>query len=720
MGRKRKSNPKQKSNSPGTSKEIRAVITGFLAQNPNKPFKLNTLLDQMGVRDASSRKVVTQVVFKMEDENILMKSRGGAYLLAEEVATLTGTIDFVNANFAYVVPDDAEEEDVWVGQKDLLGALDDDKVRIRLKRRSHGKKREGEVVEILHRERDEFVGRLEMSTRFGFVIPDFKKMHYDIFVPFKGLHGAEHNDKVIVKLSRFPSKDTKPEGEVVRVLGKAGEHHAEIHSIMAEFGLPFEFPENIEKAADEIPENVTDKEIKKRKDFRQKTTFTIDPFDAKDFDDALSLDHLPNGNVEVGVHIADVTHYVPEGSALDKEAIHRATSVYLVDRTIPMLPERLSNGLCSLRPKEEKLCFSAVFELDAEANVKKQWIGRTIIYSDHRYAYEEAQEELEQQSGHFYQEITELNELSKKLRKRRFQQGAVNFETTEVKFQLAEDGTPLGVVAKERKDVHMLIEEFMLLANKRVAEFVYGKGNEGKSPTFVYRTHDNPDPEKLDVFSKFAARFGYQMHLEKKGISNAINGLLGQIEGNPEQNLLQQLAIRTMAKAKYTTEPKGHFGLSFPHYTHFTSPIRRYPDMMVHRLLQHYLDSGKSADKEAFEELCLHSSEREKRAADAERASIKYKQVEFVQLSEEKVFEGLVSGVTEWGVFVEMTATKCEGMVRLSSLEDDFYEFDEQNYRIIGRNNKRMISLGDKLTVRVVGTDIDRRTIDLIFVDHDN
>jgi len=558
-----------------------------------------------------------------------------------------------------------------------------------------------------------------MSTRFAFIIPDFKKVHHDIYVHHDKLNGAKHNDKVIVKITSWPERDKKPEGEVTRILGKAGEHNAEIHSIIAEFGLPLEFPENVEQDAETISDKITAKEIKKRKDFRDVTTFTIDPEDAKDFDDALSLRQLENGNWEIGIHIADVTHYVDPKSDLEEEAVERATSVYLVDRTIPMLPERLSNGLCSLRPEEEKLTFSAVFELDNQANIKSQWFGRTIIYSDRRFTYEEAQERLETGEGDFHKEINQLNSLARVLRKKRFQNGAVNFETVEVKFKLDEKGTPLGVVPKERKEAHMLIEEFMLLANKKVAEFIYNKNKEANPLTFVYRTHDNPDPEKLNTFSNFAKRFGHQMDFDKGGVSKTLNVLMDEINGKPEQNVLEQLAIRSMAKAKYTTNEKGHFGLAFPHYTHFTSPIRRYPDMMVHRLLQRYLDGAKSADKEEYEELCLHSSEREKRAADAERASIKYKQVEYMSILEDKDFAGIVSGVTEWGIYVEISETKCEGMVRISDMDDDYYEFDEQNYRVIGRRNKRMISLGDKVTVRVKATDIDRRTIDLIFVEDD-
>lgn len=718
MGRKRKGQPAAKATKRGI-KQIQPIIMEFFGQHPGRSYQMKQILQGLNIRDKKSKQIVTDVIYRLEDAGVLKRLRNGSFISEQrELETITGIVDYVNARFAYVVPEDTESEgDIWVSKEDLLGAMDDDKVKVVLKNKRHGKSPEGKVVEILARHRDEFVGRIEMSARYAFVIPDFRKMHHDIYVHLNELKGAKHNDKVIVKVTQWPERDKKPEGEIVRVLGKAGEHNAEIHSIIAEFGLPLEFPERIERDAEEIPAEITAKEVKNRKDFREVTTFTIDPADAKDFDDALSIRGLPNGNTEVGIHIADVTHYVQLKTALEEEAVERATSVYLVDRTIPMLPERLSNGLCSLRPNEEKLTFSAVFELDAQANIKSEWFGRTVIYSDRRFTYEEAQERLDTQEGDFQEEITKLNRLAYKLKDKRFKSGAVNFETVEVKFKLAEDGKPLGIIPKERKDAHKLIEEFMLLANKRVATFIFEKGTKANPVTFVYRTHDDPDPEKLDTFSNFARRFGHQLDYERKGISKSLNGLINEIEGKPEQNVLQQLAIRTMAKAKYTTNEKGHFGLAFPHYTHFTSPIRRYPDMMVHRLLQHYLDGGKSVDKEEFEQLCLHSSGREKRAADAERASIKYKQVEFMSLVEEKVFDGIISGVTEWGIYVEITETKCEGMVRMADLNDDFYEFDEQNYRVVGRRNKRMFTLGDDVKVSVKATDIDRRTIDLIFED---
>jgi len=694
-------------------------VLNFLDNHYGEEFSIKQIIKKLNIRDKISKGGVEPVLNKLVDAGSVSRNPRNHFSSTKSPDFIEGTVDYVNPRFAFIVPDNKseEEEDILVKANDMKNALDDDRVRVMVyPNKRHGQKREGRVLEIVKKAREEFVGRVEISPRFAFVVPDFKKMHHDIFIRKSDLIGAEHNQKVVVKITEWREEDKNPTGKVTRILGKAGEHEVEIHSIMAEFGLPFEYPQEVEEEAEAIPEEISKAEIKTRKDFRDITTFTIDPADAKDFDDAISYQRLPNGNIELGVHIADVTHYVKPKTGLEKEAYDRATSVYLVDRTIPMLPERLSNGLCSLRPNEDKLTFSCVFELDESGGVHKQWIGRTIIHSDRRFAYEEAQENIDKQEGDFYSELTLLNNLAKKIRKRRFQNGAINFETVEVKFNLDEKGTPLGLMVKERKDIHKMIEEFMLLANKAVAEFIYNK-NKGKD-TFVYRTHDHPDLERLETFASFAKKFGHQITIsEDTQISSTLNKLMAEIEGKPEQNLLEQLAIRSMAKAKYTTEPKGHFGLAFNHYTHFTSPIRRYPDMMVHRLLQLYLDSGKSPDKEQWEDKCVHSSEREKRASDAERASIKYKQVEFMSLAEDKVYDGIISGVTEWGIFVEITETKCEGMVRLQELRDDYYEFDEKNMRLIGSRNKKMITLGDKVKVRVLNTDIDRRTIDLEFAD---
>lgn len=723
MGRK-SNNQGQKGKKSGKvidAAQLAKKVLNFLDNNYGKEFNAKQIIKKLEIRDSIAKGGVEPMLHKLAAAGNISKSPRNYFASVKEPEFIEGEVDFVNPRFAFIKPDAKHglEEDILIKEADLKHALDGDRVRIMVYpvKGSTGRL-EGKVLEIVSRSRDEFVGRVEISPRFAFVVPDFKKMHYDIFVHRGDLGGAEHNQKVVVKLSDWREDDKNPTGKVTRVLGKAGEHEVEIHSIMAEFGLPFEYPKEVEDEANLIPEEISPEEIKNRRDMRDIPTFTIDPADAKDFDDAISYRVLDNGNLEIGVHIADVTHYVKPKTKLEKEAYERATSVYLVDRTIPMLPERLSNGLCSLRPNEDKLTFSCVFEMDENADVLHTWIGRTVTHSNRRFAYEEGQENIDKQEGDFYQELTILNDLAKKLRKRRFDKGAVNFETVEVKFKLDEKGKPLGLFVKERKDIHKLIEEFMLLANRTVAEYVFNK-NKGKD-TFVYRIHDHPDVERLETFANFAKKFGHELKIgEGTRISMALNKLMEEILGKPEQNVLEQLAIRSMAKAKYTTEAKGHFGLAFQHYTHFTSPIRRYPDMMVHRLLQHYLDGGKSPEAETWEDKCLHSSEREKRAADSERASIKYKQVEFMSLAEEKDYDGIVTGVTEWGVFVEITETKCEGMIRVQDMKDDYYQFDEKNMRLIGTRNKKMITLGEKVMVRVVATDIDRRTIDLEFADNE-
>lgn len=715
MAKKKSKNKKTRSGRRPNPNLIHTKIRELFDSTPGKPYSIKQIIKKTGLRDKPTKEEALRFVFQLEDEGFLVQLRNGTFKTKKEATYHRGTVDHVNRRFAFIVSDELDE-DVWVKTEDLKSALDGDEVSFQvIARKKSGRKLEGRVDQVIRRNRTEFVGRVEIQPNYAFVVPDNRKIHTDIFVHTGKLAKAKHNDKVIVKIKEWHTPTMKsPIGEVMEILGKAGENEAEIHSIMAEFGLPFRFTPKVEKAAEKIPETIPDKEIASRKDMRGVTTFTIDPVDAKDFDDAISLEKLDNGNFRIGVHIADVSHYVQSESILDVEAIDRATSVYLVDRTIPMLPEKLSNGVCSLRPKEDKLTFSAVFEMTSGAIVKKKWFGRTVTHSDRRFTYEEAQERIESKEGDFADEILLLNNLAKQLKKKRFSKGAINFETVEVKFQLDEKGKPLGVVPKERKDAHKLVEEFMLLANQSVAEYIYNK-HEGKD-TFVYRTHDAPDPEKLSSFSVFAQKFGHQLNFGKTNISNALNGLMEEIQGKPEQNVLESIAIRSMAKAKYTTSPDGHFGLAFPHYTHFTSPIRRYPDVMVHRLLDHYLSKGKSPEPEEFEDLCKHASDMEKRAADAERASIKYKQVEYMESLEKKDFNGIVSGVTEWGVYVEIVETKCEGMVRISDLEDDFYEYDEKNFCLVGKQNKRMITLGDEVKVQVVKTDIDRRTIDLQFV----
>lgn len=722
MGRKSDRNNKNKKGKTTDAASLASKILHFLDSNYGEEFNAKQIIKKLEIRDALAKGGVEPVLSKLVAAGSVSRNPRNYYSSTKDPEFIEGVVDFVNPRFAFIIPNDPEKTDgdILIKEGDLKHALDGDTVRV-MTFPVKGKtgRVEGRVLEVVSRSRDEFVGRVEISPRYAFVVPDFKKMHKDIFVHRGSLNGAQHGEKVVVKMTEWREDDKNPTGKVIRVLGKAGEHEVEIHSIMAEFGLPFEYPEAPQHEAEAISDKIPESEIKKRKDFRDVPTFTIDPADAKDFDDAISYRKLANGKIELGVHIADVTHFVKPKTALEKEAYDRATSVYLVDRTIPMLPERLSNELCSLRPNEDKLTFSCVFEMDLQGNVSDYWIGRTVIHSNRRFAYDEAQDNIDSQSGDYFEELTIMNDIAKKIRKRRFQHGAVNFDSVEVKFQLDEKGTPLGLVVKERKDIHKLIEEFMLLANKYVAEFIFNK-NKGKD-TFVYRTHDFPDMDRLETFSGFAKKFGHEFNLEdEKNISSTLNKLMDEIQGKPEQNVLEQLAIRSMAKAKYTTEPKGHFGLAFPHYSHFTSPIRRYPDMMVHRLLDHYLEGGKSPDEDPWEEKCVHSSEREKRASDAERASIKYKQVEFMSLAEDKDYEGIVAGITEWGVFVEITETKCEGMVRVQDMDDDYYEFDQKNMRLIGSKSKKMITLGDKVMVKVVNTDIDRRTIDLEFADNND
>lgn len=694
-------------------------VKDFFRDHPNEAFGYMSVIKHLRLRDKRSKEAVKNALFSLDANGYLRKLSNNKYLLDVETEEIIGKVDHVNPRFAYVIVE-GREEDIWVGTDDLNFAVDGDTVAVQiLQEASRSHRAEGRITKILERARTQYVGRIEVSEKYSFVIPDNRNIHFDIFVYPEKISKARHNDKVLVDIQRWHDRVNKsPLGKVTEVLGPAGENEAEIHSIMAEFSLPFRFPQTVEKAAEKISREFTKEEISKRRDFRNVTTFTVDPEDAKDFDDALSIKDLGKGKREIGIHIADVSHYVTPGSILDKEAVERATSVYLVDRTIPMLPEVLSNGLCSLRPNEEKYTFSAVFEVDANGDVSRRWFGRTIIKSDRRFTYEEAQERIDKEEGDFAKELGLLNSLAHKLRDQRFKDGAVNFETTEVRFKLDEKGRPLEVIPKVRKDAHKMIEEFMLLANREVATFIYqmktAKG-EGDHKTFVYRTHDDPDPEKLETFAGFAGRFGHQITLSGR-ISHGLNKLMDKIEGKPEQNILEQLAIRSMAKAKYTTDPVGHFGLAFDHYTHFTSPIRRYPDVMVHRLLQLYLDKAKSRDAEEYEQLCTHSSEREKRAADAERASVKYKQVEFMSSMLGEDFDGIVSGVTEWGIFVEITATKCEGMVRIADLDDDYYDYDPKRLEVIGRNNKKVIALGDPVKVKVMKTDIDRRTIDLLML----
>ncbi|PKK36612.1 ribonuclease R [Siphonobacter sp. SORGH_AS_0500] len=713
----------------------------FFDINYKEAFTISELCDQMDVRGKSLREIYRLMIEELNEEGKLLFAQG-KYQVDTGLRYRTGRVEHTNKNFAFVVLDDAkpDEPDVYVPTDNLNSAMDGDQVRISIWKGSKrsGYRPEGEVQEVLHRTRQEVVGTFEqMSPKYGFVYPDNRRIYTNFFIRSEDFNGVEDGQKVIAEITKFPVEGQRAEGRVKTVLGNAGDNNTEMHAILAEFGLPNEFPEHITAAAEAIPEKITPKEVKKRRDFRPITTFTIDPADAKDFDDALSIEYLENGNIRVGVHIADVTHYIQPGTELEKEAYARATSVYLVDRTVPMLPEKLSNNLCSLRPNEDKLTFSAVFELDDKARIINEWFGRTIIHSDKRFSYEEAQELLEAEltesetpatpeatdkpkgrkrkveaTVNFQKDLHVLNDLAKTLRAERFRKGAVNFETVEVKFRLDENGKPLDVYQKVRKDAHKLIEEFMLLANKRVAEFVFNLKKDEPRNTMVYRIHEAPDKDRLKTFADFALRFGYQVNVEGN-IASSLNRMMTAVEGKPEQNLIENLAVRTMAKARYSTEEIGHFGLAFAHYSHFTSPIRRYPDMMAHRLLQHYLDGGNSENRNEYEGRCKHSSEREKMAAEAERASIKYKQVEFMQSHQGEVFDGMVSGVTEFGLFVEIKETASEGMIRLSDLKDDYYDLDAANFRLVGQNSGRIINFGDNVRVKVKEANLSRRIIDL-------
>ncbi|PWD99160.1 ribonuclease R [Marinilabilia rubra] len=717
---------KKKQNKKKTKKgDLRAAVKNLFSNNPQKTYNYKQASAALGVSKKSSRLQVEVLLFQLSEENYLNEVSTGRFkLLMSPGNIIEGIVDMTAKGAAYIVPDQGDE-DIFVAQTNLGHALNGDRVKVLQYARRRRHQAEGEVVEIIERSRDQFVGTLEVSKDFAFLVADSRVMHHDIFIPLEKLKGGKNGQKAVVTLSEWPEKAKNPIGEVVDILGNPGENNTEMHAILAEFNLPYKYPSKVVAAAEKIPDEIPKEEIKKRKDFRDVTTFTIDPADAKDFDDALSVQKLKNGNWQVGVHIADVTHYVRPNTLLEKEAVNRATSVYLVDRVVPMLPERLSNQLCSLRPEEDKLCFSAVFELNDEAAIENSWVGRTIIHSNRRFAYEEAQEVIEKKEGDLSNELLTLNDLAKKLRSIRFSSGSIDFERVEVQFELDEDGKPLSVFFKEARDANKLIEEFMLLANKKVAELIgknelnpKDKRTTKNSKTFVYRIHDEPDPEKYQTFGNFVRKFGFEaMPKGNESISHSLNRLLDEVQGKKQQNIVETLAIRTMSKAVYSTHNIGHYGLGFKYYTHFTSPIRRYPDMMVHRLLQRYLDGGRSVSKEKYEELCDHSSKMELRAADAERTSIKYKQVEFLKDKVGEIFDGVISGVTEWGIYVELDENKCEGMVPIRDLDDDFYQFDEENYCLVGRRKNRKYQLGDAVKIQIAKANLEKRQLDFTLAD---
>lgn len=713
---------KQKSKQPFLFEEVLAILN----KSGGKSLNYKQIAAALQLTDKTERSLLSSLLIDLSKKGLVEEVEIGKYRSKSGPKSLEGVIDITHSGMAFVKSDDFEEE-ICIAPFNTNGAMHGDTVRVKVfsKKRSDGRP-EGEVIDVLQRARTEFAGTIRIEHRVAFMTPDNRKFR-DFLIPKDKIGKARDGQKVVVKLTDWEDFSDLPHGEVIKVLGDAGDNDTEINAIMVEFGLPYEFPKDVEKVAELLPTEITEEEISKRRDFRKITTFTIDPFDAKDFDDAISVAKLKNGNWEIGVHIADVSHYVKPGSILDKEGSARATSVYLVDRVVPMLPEILSNNVCSLRPNEEKLTFSAVFEMNEEAEVVKEWFGRTIINSDRRFTYEEVQEILEGKDGDFKTELLLLDTFAKKLRAARMKNGSITFEREEVKFHLDENGNPTGVYFKVMKDSNQLIEDFMLLANRRVAEYVTLARKAGEKEKqrpdlrrpFVYRVHAAPSPQKVLEFSTFVASFGYKMNAgSEKSVSSSLNKLLKDVQGKPEANMIETLAIRTMAKAIYTTENIGHYGLGFRYYTHFTSPIRRYPDVMAHRLLQYYLDAdagknvGKPADQNELEEECKHCSEREKAAAEAERASIKYKQVQFLQDKIGQEFDGIVSGVTEFGFFVELEGNKCEGMVHVRNLHDDRYVFEAERYCMRGLRTGKIISLGDKVRVTIKSADLIKKQID--------
>ena len=723
-------------------------ILKVFANNPFDSFNHKQVSSKVGAHDKGTRQLVLATMQELAEAKILVEDENarGKYKINPKNINddllpknyLIGTIDMKNGGKAYVIPQEEGREDVQISPNNTHHALHGDTVKVLMfpQRKMH--KPEGQVVEILQRARNRFVGILQKQDRFAFMVSDNKTMVVDIFIPLSDLGGAQDGDKVLVEMTDWPERMNNPVGKVIKRLGRPGDNNVEMQSILAEYDFPLDFPDEVEREADTI-QPPSSKDYEGRKDFRSITTFTIDPADAKDYDDALSFRRLENGNCEVGVHIADVSHYVKPGSRIDQEAYTRGTSIYLVDRTIPMLPEKLCNGVCSLRPHEDKLCFSVVMEMNDKAEVLKTWFGKTIINSDMRYAYEEAQQIIDSndaaavlpdsnQKGNKVtgNAILELHQLATILRNQRYKDGAINFESQEVKFQLDENAKPIGVYIKEAKEANWLIEEFMLLANKRVAEHVgavkKNKGEKKSTPAkaFVYRVHDEPNPEKLNTFVEFVSKLGFTMKVgSRKALATSYNNLFASIAGRGEEYMIDNIAIRTMAKAYYSTHNIGHYGLGFAFYTHFTSPIRRYPDLMVHRLLQRYLEGGPSANADEYEEYCKHCSVMEKRAADAERASVKYKQAEYLSDKIGQTFDANISGVSKWGLYAEIEGNKCEGMIPIGSLRGDYYMLDEDNYQVIGRRYGKCYKLGDSIRIRVKGVDMLKKLIDFDLVEED-
>jgi len=694
-------------------KELAELIIGYFRNKPEATVGAKQLFQGLKLTTHPLKMLCTDIIKEMLEDNFLVEPEKGRFKINDKGQILTGTFQRKSNGKNSFIPDDGGEP-IFIAERNSAHAMNNDKVKVALSAKRKKRTPEGQVIEILEHANENFVGTLKVSKSYAFLLTESSTLANDIFIPKEKLKGGKNGDKAIVKITEWPDDAKNPYGQVIDILGKAGENTTEMHAILAEYGLPYSYPQAVEAAAEKIPAEITPEDYAEREDFRNVVTFTIDPKDAKDFDDALSIRQLQPGLWEVGVHIADVSHYVKEGSNIDKEAVKRATSVYLVDRTVPMLPERLCNFICSLRPDEEKLAYSVIFNMNENAEIKNYRIRHTVIKSNRRYAYEEAQQIIETGQGDYKDEILELNKLAQILRQKRMAAGSIDFDRTEVRFEIDETGKPVSVYFKESKEANKLIEEFMLLANRTVAEHI-GKVPKNRKPkVFPYRIHDLPDPDKLDDLNQFIARFGYKIRTSgsKSDISKSLNRMLNEVRGKKEENLIETVSIRTMQKARYSIYNIGHYGLGFDFYTHFTSPIRRYPDLMVHRLLTRYLAGGRSAQAEKYESLCEHSSAMEQTAASAERASIKYKQVEFMGERIGNVYDGVISGVTEWGLYVEINENKCEGMIPIRDLDNDYYEFDEKNYCLIGRRHHQKYSLGDPIRIKVAKANLAKKQLD--------
>ena len=700
-------------------RQLVEMIVEFFNHHDGEQVGTKDIFKALGITSTSARTLCVTILDDMVFDGYLLETAFRKYMLANRGTVVCGTFKRSNEGYNMVYPEDGSDA-VIITERHSMHALTDDYVRVTIFAKRRGGALEGEVVEIMRRKHDTFVGVLKVEKHYALLLTESKIMPNDIFIPREYLKGGKSGDKAVVKLLDWPLESRNPVGKVIDILGKDGENDAEMNAILVEYGLPYVYPAAVEEAANRLPSEITAEELERREDFRGITTFTIDPEDAKDFDDALSIRTLPDGLLEIGVHIADVSHYVTEGSVIDKEAFKRATSIYLVDRTIPMLPERLCNFLCSLRPNEDKLTYSVIFTMNKSAEVKNYRIVRGVINSDRRFSYEEVQEILTSGNGECCNEIKQLNDLAQIMRTKRFAAGAIDFQQAEVRFRLDEDGKPISVYFSESNESHQLIEEFMLLANRTVAETIGKRTPNNQPKTFVYRIHDTPDPDKLTTLARFVTKLGYKMKSASGRTTSpaALNNLLGAIKGTKEQNVIEQISLRTMQKAKYSTENIGHYGLAFKYYTHFTSPIRRYPDLLVHRLLDRYLaQKARSVSQAKYEELCEHCSAQEQVAANAERASIKYKQVEFMSEHIGEEYDAVISGVTEWGIYAEINENKCEGMIPVRTLQDDYYEFDDANYCLIGKRKHRKYMIGDPLRIRITKANLERKQLDFELIE---